>query len=272
MDNPIYSSPIQNQNINKGLLFYLSGAENKLVSTVEKRTVAMLAICSVASATVYALAFGWIVESKSSFLVLSIIVGFLVFTCLLLLNRMTFLFHAKNSKGTVLVAIGFIMVYLILSFWIIPEPMTYYFLQTEILKTKTSDSAVAEFAAMLKVIDSLEVNELRALKQYKLLCSGISFVFSLMPLLVNYLIYRNANNEIVLKQEYLRRQIEDLILSKKMQYSALFSIEDKPKNNSDDPFFLEEETITISDEQRFEKANMLLKEINHLRQSLQHLI
>ncbi len=272
MDNPIYSSAMQNQNINQGLFFYLSGAENKLVSTREKRTVVMLAVCSVGSATIYALAFGWIVESKSSFLVLSITVAVLVFACLLMLNRLSFLFHTKNSKVSVFIGIGFTIIYLTLSFWIIPQPMTYYFLQPEILKTRTSDTAVADFGAMLQVIESLNVNELRALKQYKLLCSGIAFVFSMMPLLVNYLIYRNENNEIELKQDYMRKGIEDLILAKKMQYSALFSTEETPKNNSDDPFALEEEKTTLSDEQRFERANTLLKEINHLRQSLQHLI
>lgn len=272
MENPIYSSPMQSQRINQGLVFFLAGAENKLVSQQEKRTILMLAVCSIASATLYAFAFGWIVESKSNFMVLSSAAGLAVFSCLILLNRTTFLFSYKNSKSITFSAIGFIVVHLILSYWIIPQPMTYYFLQADILKNKTTDTAIGEFSAMLRVIEQLNINERRALQHYRFLCSSIVFVFSLLPLLVNYLMLRNETNEIQLKQDFMRKQIEALLVAKKMEYSTLFSVDTTPKPVSDDPFALEDDKPVLTDEQRFERADILLKEINHLRQSLQHLL
>lgn len=272
MENPIYESPLHNQNQNQGFVFFLAGAENKSVSINQRRTVMMLAISSISVAVLFALAFGWVIMAHSDNMILATCTALLVLASLVLINRSIFLFHKKASKTTIIAGLVYFFLYLTLSFWIIPQPMSYHFLLPQILKERTSNTLIGEFGAMVRVIVALKSEELTALNQYKLMCCGIATIFSLMPLLINFFISASEDNQMQLKQDYMRKQLQELLLQKKLEYSMLFSDDGKPKTNSDDPFSLEIDNPTLSSQERFEKAESLLNQINHIQLTLQHLI
>lgn len=272
MENPIYQSPLHNQNQNQGFVFFIAGAENKAVSINQKRTVVMLAISSVFVSVIFALAFGWVVMAHSNNMLLACCTTLLVLASLVLINRSIFLFHKKTSKATIIAGLVYFLLYLTLSFWVIVQPMGYYFLLPQILKERTSNTIIGEFGAMARVIAALKSEELTALSQYKVMCSTIAVIFSMMPLLINFFINRSEDNQMQLKQDYLRKQLQELLLQKKLEYSMLFSDDGRQKANPDNPFALENETPTISSQERFAKAELLLNEINHIQLTLQHLI
>ncbi|MDI1254559.1 MAG: hypothetical protein PSV16_00535 [Flavobacterium sp.] len=212
------NNPIPESNF----LFFIAAREGMDLSTRDKRNVYMLAISSIAICLFHSFAILWVIELHVSYMIISIIIQVFVFILLLLVNRMFFLFYIKNYQAKALLLFVYSTIYLALSFWVIPLPFEITFLMPEILAKQEDYSALKLFAAYSKVINHLNLYELKARQDYRLLVSGLAAIFSFLPLTVHILIQKNTKSLSEEQSENLRLELEQKIYAKRLEYNKLF--------------------------------------------------
>lgn len=258
-----------NQNQEQNIISFIVGQEYKSASTRENRNFLTLALLSIVIALYHSLAIAFLIQLHIDQLLISIIVFLLCFVLIILFNRIYFVFKNRNSNGSMLLTTIYILFYLILSFTVIPQIFSYYYLLDEILKLTTGDSALKHFSALVKVHQKLNLSERKSLNDFSLLIQGLSLLFSILGAIVHHFINLNSKNEAEIQSEQLRKSLEFELLQKKQQYASLFNQTPRIKNNKDDPFA---DDSDLTQEDLTSKKEHLLKEILHLQDTLNNIV
>jgi hypothetical protein len=263
-----YSNFEQNQEQN--IISFIVGQEYKSTSLKDNRNYLTLALLSIVIALYHSLAIAFLIQLHIDQLMIAIVVFLLCFILIILFNRIYFVSKNRNSKGSMLLPTIYVLFYLILSFTVVPQIFTYYYLLDEITAVKTGDSALKLFSALDKVLKKITLNEKKSLHDFSFLIQGLSTLFSTLGAIVHYFITLNSKDEIEVQSEQLRRKLENELIQKKQQYASLFNQTPRIKNNKDDPFAEDEPDVIEQD--LTSKKEKLLTEILHLQDTLNNIV
>lgn len=262
--------PNSEQSQEQSIVSFLVGQENKSSSIRENRNYLTLALLSVVIALFHSLAIAFLIQLHIDQLMISIVVFLMCFVLIILFNRIYFVFKNKHSKGSMLLTFIHVLFYLVLSFTVVPQIFSYYYLLDEILKVTTGDSALKHFSALVKVQQKLSLTERKSLKDFSFLTQGLSTLFSTIGAIVHHFINVNCKNVTEIQTETLRKNLKQELLLKKQEYANLFNKPPKTRNNKEDPF-AEDEHEDSQEDLSIRKAQ-LLNEIIHLEQTINNII
>lgn len=226
-----------------------------------------LGITSLFTALLFAISITYYIHLHIRYLTISIFVALVAGILVILFNRFIFQNISDGQKQTMIVWIGFLLFYGMLIF-IFPEPFCYWYLQSEILQSKAvTGSSLSQFTQMIKVENTLGVEQTQSLQNFRLYLMLVGSVASLIPTVSHLLLMRKEESKEFLEIQNFRDELIEKILLKKTELAIIYDFKEVPIKKNEDPFALQkvEETELPTVKEKIEK---LYEEIAHLEHLL----
>jgi len=264
----IMTTPTQNFTIWN----YLSGREYIPATAHKSYTsgVHALGMASLFTALLFAVSIACYIHLHIRYLTVSCFVAVAAGLLILLFNRFMFQNSSEGFRQAVPVWIGFLLFYGMLVF-IFPEPFSFWYLQPEILQSKSvTGSSLSLFSQMIKVENTLGVEQNQSLQNFKLYLMLVAGAISLIPPVSHFLLTRKEHTEEFLEIQDFRNELIHKIYIKKMELATIYEMEETPVKKNEDPFAGPNNEETQSPD-RQSRIDQLYKEIAHLERLLETL-
>lgn len=243
-----------------GMIKLITGFDASELSKQQLSYAKALVVASLSCSILFAFTIAWNIDFHFRFLVVSTVIGLLLFCILLIANRTLFILSNGSKKWFVVAVIVYLLAYLIIS--IVASGVIQYYLLVQNIDQTVVTSGLDEMAAIESLKKHLNQSQLQTLRKLTGTFSVISFVFSLIPLILLFTFCKQLSP--LERETAIQKQtIERRLLEAKKELAELYSTPSSNKDELHDPFFSEESTIPNS-EDRMRGAIALQDEINHL--------
>lgn len=261
----------QNDHIN--IWNYLSGREH-IPATASKSYVSgvnALAMASLFTSLLFAVSIACYIHLHIRYLMVSCIVAIAAGILILVFNRLLFQNSSEGFKKAVPVWMGFLLFYGMMVF-IFPEPFCYWYLQPEILQAKAvTGSSLSLFSQMIKVENTLGVEQNQSLQNFRLYLMLVAGAVSLIPPVSHLLLSRKEQATEFLEIRNFREELIQKILLKKAELASIYDrVEIIPVKKNDDPFAEQKNEEPIAEDMK-STIEKLYEEIAHLERLLETL-
>lgn len=244
-----------------GMIKLITGFDASELSKQQFSYAKAIVVASLYCSILFAFVIAWNIDLHIRFLVVSAIIGILLFCILLIANRTLFILSNGPRKWFIVAVIVYLLMYLIISV-VASAVIQYYFLVQNIDQTAVT-SGLDEMAAIETLKEHLSQSQLQTLRKLTGTFSVISFVFATIPLILLFT-FRKQLSPLERETAIQKQVIERRLLEAKKELAELYSTPAMNKDEFHDPFFSEEEPTIPNSEDRMRRAIVLQDEINHL--------